>query len=192
LPGLALWCGPGFFFAGAPAKLVDVKSANHAMAWSRQHARLRGRETRRADAVGKLRGAATVKRGRKLKARYAALFAKADRTDAEWEEMAQLELEISRLENPDGPWGVMSRDFVSWREEQGRLNYELVQKLKRGGRPKESTKDNDVALAKEYLRRRKTSPLKDTRLKERIAIDKGLNPSTVIKAINRGLKYFQP
>jgi hypothetical protein len=67
-------------------------------------------------------------------------------------------------------------------------HHKRVRGGKLGGRPKDTTSNRDIEMAREYLRRAPTSRVKPTRLKELIGYDRDLGRNASIEAVDRGLR----
>jgi hypothetical protein len=84
---------------------------------------------------------------------------------------------------------VFARADMKWRWEPDALTGQKVRSAaKRGGRPKDSTKDRDLSLARVFKLRRKNARCSDTALKAEIGCEHGLCRSAAVAAINRGLE----
>lgn len=88
----------------------------------------------------------------------------------------------------EGPGETFSSELWSWIEEQNVINRAISESVRRGLRRGGNKKADDVAIWREFQRRRPTSRKSDTALTEEIGHQYGLKRSAAIEARKRGEK----
>jgi hypothetical protein len=88
----------------------------------------------------------------------------------------------------EGPGETFSGELCSWIEEQNAINGAIAESVRRGLRRGGNKKAGDVAIWREFQKRRPTSKKSDTALTEEIGRKYGLKRSAAIEARKRGEK----
>jgi hypothetical protein len=91
----------------------------------------------------------------------------------------------------EGP-GETSSELLSWIEEQIAIDRAIAESVRRGLRRGGNKKADDVAIWREFQKRRRTSKKSDTALTEAIGRKYGLSRSAAVEARKRGEKLEGP